>query len=550
MNKRIFIVALILCIFISIIPISNAQIIIPEVVRIGLYAESTSVSSLNVSAEKGLTIGSLNGGVYSPIFSESSSNPIIVRKDSYFVLNNNKFTEYKSTDNTIPSGEKLGPYHIKIGADYQDLSSANAALSTIKGSGTIAYLAFVDSWQIWSGFFIDTNSAQVHIQNAMQAAFPGVQLTVIEPNSNRIVVTSFNGDAQLIFGSNTSVLRIQPLPENNPCIFKINSNEKLKYRGGLEFKRYSGSDMTVVNTLPMDQYLYGVVPAEIGSSANIEALKAQAVAARTYTMANLDKHKKFNFNLCRTTACQVYSGYSVEQKSTNTAVDQTSGNLLTYNNKIAEVFYFSSSGGKTEDAKNVWGYDIPYLKSVEDKYESGKSTNYNWETTLSAQKIKEIMQGRGYNLGEITSVEVTKVSDAGRVLELVIKGTKDQKVYKLGNCRTAFSLNSQWYTISSDSEISFLNSNGPYKTQLASKKVLTADGLKDLPSSNVTILSGDGQKKVVSSTANSYKIVGKGWGHGIGLSQEGAKGMANAGFKYDEILTHYFPGTVVEKPTV
>ncbi len=529
--------------------IISSGINVPEKVRIGLYFETTALSSFTVSAEKGLKIGSSKNNSFTSIYEEPSNGLVTVRKDSFFNLKNSKLTEYKITDKNIPEGEKFGPVHIQIGSSYADQAAAKEALTGIKSQGIAAFLAFVDTWQIWYGFYTDQNTAQADIDGVLKQKLQGFAFTPVPQASNRIVVSNPAGETAFIIGSDTNTLNICPKQENNPYIFKINSSDSLRYRGDLEVKRITGSDMTLINVIPLEQYLYGVVPAEIGSSSDPEALKAQAVAARTYLIGSLEKHKKHNFNLCTTTSCQVYKGFAGEYASTNKAVDDTAGKKLTYQGKIAEVFYFSSSGGRTEDAKNVWGNDIPYLKSVEDKYESGKSYNYNWETTLTASKIKEIMLGRGYDLGDITGVNITKTSDAGRVIELVISGTKGQRVYKLDGCRTVFGFNSQWYTIVSDAVVPIKKAdNTVEQTQLATKKVMTASGLKDMAVKNgaITVIGGEGVKNTVSAATQSYKFVGKGWGHAVGMSQNGAMGMAKAGFKYDEILTHYFQGTVIE----
>jgi len=409
---------------------------------------------------------------------------------------------------------------------------------------------FTGIWQVWTGFYTDQNTAQADLMGNIQPKVFGTALSVIQPTSTGIVITTGAGDNVVIFGTDITKLVVRPLKENTPYVFKLNGNDNLTYRGELEVRRFTGSDMTLINVVPSEQYLYGVVPAEIGSGSHAEALKAQAVAARTYMLNNLGKHGKFGFDLCATTSCQVYKGYKGEYASTNKAVDETAGKKLTYNGKPAQVFYFASSGGRTEDVKNVWGSDIPYLKSVEDKYESKTSWHYNWEVKLSAQKIYETLKSRGYDLGEILSMTVTKTSETGRVTELVIKGTKGQRTYTREGCRTVFSLDSQWYTITSDADISVRSADDSVKkTHIAGSKVMTASGLKDLPkgnSSTIKVLGADGQKKTISAVPQNYVLTGKGWGHAVGMRQEGAKGMAKEGYNYEQILTHYFPGTKVE----
>lgn len=533
-----------------------ADVKIPDKVRIGLYYTDPSagvkgaVSTLNVSAPMGIQLGYDLNGSFNVLYEEPSGSNVSIRKDSYYIRTNNTFSE--TTANASNGGTVMGPYHIKIGGDYPDLNSVNQKVSELQQQGIAAFPAYVDSWQTWTGCYSNVNSAQTDLKSNLQTKLPNTAFTIVQPSSDRIVAAKSTGDTALIFGSDKAHFQIYPKPENTLYALKINNNST--YRGAVEIRRFSGSDMTVINVLPLEEYLYGVVPSEMESSSNIEALKAQAVAARTFTVNGIGRHSKLAFDLCPTTADQVYKGYMLngknsEAKSTNKAVDETRGKILVYNGRPAQIYYFSSSGGKTEDVKNVWNSDLPYLKSVDDPYESGKSYKYNWEVNIPASKVKEIA---GAKLGDITGIQITKVSDAGRATEVVITGTKDKRTYLRGNCRTIFSgtdyaLFSQWYTVTSDADISVSNGSETVKTQIGSKNIMTSDGVKKIQGSGnkVTVVTANGSKNV-SLVPTIYKFQGKGWGHGIGMSQEGAKGFANAGYTYDQILMHYFTGTNVQ----
>jgi len=376
---------------------------------------------------------------------------------------------------------------------------------------------------------------------------PGEKITVKadKNSSDGIIVLSGKGDVLLEHDNRDGFIMFSPKASTKSKLIKVNGTI---YRGEIEVRRLAESDMTVINVLPLEQYLYGVVPGEIQASSHIEALKAQAVAARTYTLYNLGKHSKLGFDLCNTTSCQVYKGYSAEHPSTNKAVDETEGERILYDGELAQVFYFSSSGGMTEDVENVWSTPLPYLRSVEDKYESGNSWNYNWETTYSAAKIKEIMLSRGYDLGDIISIKITKTAPSGRALELVIEGKKDERIYVKSGTRSVLNLNSQWYEIFTDADVSVIGKKAePVSVQLGGSKVATSKGIRVLNADNQSLtVIGESRTKDVPVIPTVYTFKGKGWGHAVGMSQEGAKGMAEAGFKYDEILTHYFQGTTIE----
>ena len=523
-----------------------------EYIRIGLFFKdsaagvNSAVASFSVSSDKGLSVGFYDGRDFEELYEEEDSETFTIRKDAYYVINNGVFSEYNPSAQNNPGENRIGPFHIRLGRDYEDFDSVEKEIRSIKKKGIDAFPVYADEWQIWTGFYTDRTSAEEDIKKIKKKLDDGTY-KVVEPSDSRVVIFSNDGDVKLMFESDENFLRVMPLAKKNQQVIKVNG---VRYRGGIEVRRIKGSDMTVINVLPLEHYLYGVVPAEIEASSHPEALKAQAVVARTYTLNNLGKHGNLGFDLCNTTHCQVYKGVSAEADSTNEAVDDTEGETVMYKGERAQVFYFSSSGGRTEDVENVWSTPLPYLRSVEDKYESGKSTNYIWESTYSAAKIKEIMLERGYDLGDIVSVKITKTAPSGRVTELVIKGTKGERVYTKSGCRSVFrTLCSQWYTITTDADVSVKAGDGEnVKTTLAGSKVITAGGVKTLDAGGkpLIVVGAKNSKRSVSATPQVYTFSGRGWGHGVGMSQEGAKGMANAGFKYDEILRHYFQGTTIE----
>ncbi len=524
---------------------SLAQISVPEKVRIGIFYGNSGVNLVNISAQDGINMGFFKNDKFSLFLEEKTNKNVTIRKDSYFIEDNNAYVSYDISKGTGQTGEKIGPYHVQIGGNYNDLKSAEEQVSKIKQKGIEAYVSFVDVWQVWSGFYVDENLAKSGISNMQKKLGEGTYKLVI-PAANRIVINSADGSVSLLFGSSTGVFQVYPKSENNSGVLSVNGKN---YRGSIEIRRFEDSDMTIINTLPIEEYLYGVVPCEIEASSPIEAIKAQAVAARTYTIGNMGKFKKWEFDLCNSTYCQVYKGFDAENSSTTKAVEDTKGKKLTYKGELAQVFYFSSSGGKTEDVKNVWGSSIPYLVSVEDPYESGKSWNYNWETTLENSEITTILTKNDIDIGNVISIEASKYSESGRVIELVIHGTKGDKVYTNGSTRNAFSLNSQMYRVFSNAHVAIRNSEGDVTNlQLSNKKVYTSAGLKIIDSNNsqVTVLGANDNMKNVSMTPTGYTFKGKGWGHGVGLSQEGAKGLALVGFNYEKILQHYFTGTEVK----
>jgi len=276
-----------------------------------------------------------------------------------------------------------------------------------------------------------------------------------------------------------------------PARGKIWVNDK-EYRGFIFLKRESGGNITVINVIDVESYLYSVVGKEMSPSWNIEALKAQAVCARTYAMKNLGKYKNYGFDLCTTQASQVYDGVIAEYPSTIRAVRETAFQVVRYEGKPCEVFYFSSSGGMTSSVEHVWSTPLPYLRAVEDPYENPEEASKStWSETFTKEQMRDILISKDVNIGEVLDVKVTEYAPSGRAIALTFYGTEGEWTSVRDKARTTLSLSSQNYVI-----------------------VPNEDG--------------------------TYTFDGKGWGHGVGMSQWGAKGMADNGFTYDEIIKWYF----------
>ena len=168
----------------------------------------------------------------------------------------------------------------------------------------------------------------------------------------------------------------------------ININGTI-YRGGVEFIATANANLTVINFVNINDYIAAVVGKEMSPSWNIEALKAQAVCARSYSISTWNRHSSYGFNLCATQDCQAYQGISGETESTKIAAYDTKDQILKYNGNVAQTLYSSSNGGSTAYAKYVWGNDVPYLQAVKDIYENPEETSYSpWQVTLTNADIK------------------------------------------------------------------------------------------------------------------------------------------------------------------
>lgn len=217
-----------------------------------------------------------------------------------------------------------------------------------------------------------------------------------------------------------------------------------KWYGDFVYRRASGSNLTVINYVGLEDYVKGVLPYEISADWPAEAQKAQAVCARSFALGT-HKHTSAGYDLCNTTNCQMYLGANRATAASNAAVDATRGQYLTYNGELVIGYFFSSDGGATEDAVNVWGGDYAYLQGKEDPYETYGSS---WSVTLTAEQVRQKLISAGYSIGTVANVEVTKRTDTDNVNQVTVTDTDGKTVtIQRDSVRTVFGLNSIRYTI-------------------------------------------------------------------------------------------------------
>ena len=325
-----------------------------------------------------------------------------------------------------------------------------------------------------------------------------------------------------------------------------------EYRGALVIFRFSDSDMTVINVLDLEEYLYGVVPKELASGHPIEALKAQAVAARTFTITRLNRYEKWNFDLTNTTSDQAYGGVAVEAEDTTKAVNKTKGEIVTYDGTPITTYYFSTSAGYTENSENVWTAKVPYLVAVEDKYQPKNLSTLNWSITFTKDEIEEILEKKSQKIGNLLSLNILKKSPSNAILELEFEGSKDTYIVTKENARFIFgtsNVKSQFYDIETDASVYVIDVDGNKVLKNFSELRVASEKKSNKISSDLEKINVIGKKETIkySRTPTKYTLNGKGWGHGVGMSQNGAIGMAKEGFSYDEILKWYYTGVEIEE---
>lgn len=331
------------------------------------------------------------------------------------------------------------------------------------------------------------------------------------------------------------------------------------YRGEIEIHRTNGKQgLTVVNILPVEQYLYGVIAKEISPDWPLETVKAQAVAARTFALYSLNKYKDDGYDVSAGNDCQVYGGKEGEALRTSQAVDATRGQVILYRGKPVQAFYHSSSGGYTENSENVWGTYFPYLRAVEDFDQ--KTPNFSWEKNWTPAQLSEALARAGYNIGNLQSIELSPFKSqpvntfdrgvSGRVKMIQFAGDKGHIQLTGNKLRSILNLNSTLFDI---------------KVIVPVQKSIEfeiTDNAGDRESKTVEINVPPGQEKgflgredihhITVKANESIVFNGFGWGHGLGMSQWGAKVMAEKGPQGDtayfkEILKHYYQGVDIQR---
>lgn len=274
-----------------------------------------------------------------------------------------------------------------------------------------------------------------------------------------------------------------------------------RYRGSLRISTDYTDKVQVINYVDLEGYLCGVVPREMSPKWAEDAIKAQAVAARSYALYIKQKSTDKPYDLVATTASQVYDGYDVEDPAATLAVDATRGEVMTYDDRLTIAYFHANSGGFTESAKNVWGADLPYLRGTRDPY-SDNIPDGNWGLALSYLTVQERLNQYGLNVGAISRIRPIEISPSGRPLKVAVESTRGSTVLKSNDFRL---------------------------------KV----GARTLRSTLFRLQDATG----------GVQVLGKGFGHGVGMSQWGAYRMAEAGHDYREILQYYYRGIQITSLT-
>ena len=270
----------------------------------------------------------------------------------------------------------------------------------------------------------------------------------------------------------------------------------LTVAGRVTVKRQNGK-LTAINEVALEDYVKGVVPSEMNPSWSFEALKAQALAARTYALYKIRQNGKKDFDVVATTKDQVYKGRAGADGPAGRAVDETRGQVLVFQNEPIQAVFFSTAAGPTEDAMNVWSLDLPYLKGVECPFDMN-SPYFQWRTDVWLPLLEQRLREEGFPVGVIASLSPAEYTKAGRV-----------------------------------STVRILHSDGELRVK--------GEDLRRVVGYPI-LLSTQFDFEVVGF---QIQFAGRGAGHGVGMCQWGAKELAEKGYSAEAIVRYYYPGTEI-----
>lgn len=481
----------------------------------------------------------------------------------------------KTYSSSITSDILVGCYHIQIPGRFDSFEEASAAAAQYDGG----FAAWIDgAYQVRVGAYPSKEAAEA--ANSFGGSIVGTStygMSVVKTGTSQILFQYDCGES--------GKLAIQPDvtgAEETRTWFS-----DYKYRGGFQYFRRNGGNLSVINVLPLEDYVNGVICYEMGRNWPLEALKAQAVCARTYVLKNLNKHSSYGFDICTSTSCQVYHGMGSKRADygpseiSMRAVNETAGMVAKYNSRLAETPYSSSFGGASEDAKNVWGTNTatehPYLRGVKDPYEAdtdSMNARSSWTVSYTATQLTERLHSKGWGTGTSVDHLVLTYSPQGNVIQVVVHWANGQSnTIGASDIRGRLGVYSIRFTVNGagtgeerpsvptgpDVDINGMQVPGG----LEGKYVISGSGSVSQVGEKPYVISGSGsvspletqsgggeavarpEAGAVTVSGNSYVFSGGGYGHQIGMSQWGAYAMANRGFRYDEIVAFYFPGVQI-----
>ncbi len=531
-GKRCLAMALCLGMVLTSVPARAATV--GETIGIGLYYGETAMPSANLENEigSGYYMGYIDeaGAFFSVAYTGKTKISMLKTQNMY--LKDGKYSDEKSDGAAV-----IGCFHLQVGAGYASYEEALTAAAQYPG----AFPAWVNGiYSVRMGSYATRAAAE-----EAKAASP-IYVDVAETSAYGINVLETKTDAILFQfdGGERMPFVVQPgLDESVKAATWFKGN---RYYGRFRYERRDGNDLTVTNLIEMDDYINCVISQEMSEGWPLEALKAQAVCARTYAESCRSKHKKDGFDLCATVHCQAYPGMGRTGENTAAAALGTSGLHAWYGGELAETVYFSSDGGATENSENVWSKAIPYLRGKTDPYEAAvadKIPNYHWSKSFTKAELAELLRSKGYQCGDIVDFRVSAFSDNGNAHTITFTDSAGKHYsFSKEKAKLLLGLRSMRYSVSGGGQY-YVDDGGAALGSMNGAYAIGANGtVAQVGTGSMPYIITAGGTEQLAVAGDSFTVTGTGWGHNVGMSQWGAYAMATQGKSFEEILKFYYTG--------
>ena len=645
-----------------------------ETIRVGLMYGSGVTVGFETTAPNGFVPGAVaSDNSFTPLWQIGESK-VSVTVDAN--LSKSGMT-YSKTTSLSPV---VGGYHIQTEASFATREEAQTALNAVSADGARlglqAFACYINgAYRIRVGQFANTASATSTL-SAYGSVLAGYACSVVSPTNTAVSVVNPNTD-QILFEydcGKTSHLGLSPVQSGGETAY-LKTPATNTYCGVFEYSRYINGNtdgVALTNIVTLDEYVMGVLPYEIGNTWPLEAQKTFAIAARSYALANLNKHSAYSFDMCNGTECQMYLGMKSVNDTVREAVSSTSGLVVAYGGKIVSTYFSAVTGGSTVSAKEAWGGSTtPYIVSVATPWENYSSHKYGeWTDEYSPTELYQRIVSKlsanypslykNFRLRDrIESITVNSYAENSQyVYSLTLHDPYGNSftLEKTDTIRRAIGLLSANFVVGRGGEsvqtFTFEPSEGSSASQASASAassapvynvhssqqnnslyaplpgsgmssapsssssaliapsaegvcIITADGRLDfqlgesinvvksigstveLNLSNLSVLDAGGLKQydmigeyydaigsmiiapdappitgsgtdyskvtykkvystvVLPGSPSNFVFHGKGYGHGVGMSQIGARDLAYNGYTYDRIIAAYFPSTTV-----
>jgi len=395
-------------------------------------------------------------------------------------------------------------------------------------------------------FVPDTNT----VHTSLTLTGSGSSLTV----QNAGGTTIHAGSAVTIAPVNPQVTTTYTLPNAN---FGDRVRSTFHFFGGFRFTASSGN-LTAVNYVELEDYLKGVIPYEVFPSWPMETLKAQAVTARTYAVANFGRFGAHGFDVTNTVASQVYKGMHGATERTNQAVRETAGQFVLHNGRPIDAVYHAAHGGATEDAANVWGFHIPYLQGLRAPHEQLPS-DIRWSRTLTPAEFRAHMQARDSNfrLPDIADIHPVYTPLGNMLSVTFVASNGETMTYHREATRTRVNaglhpiFNSQRFTIEGNAVSRGAPIDLAHMELISENHTAEWEALYPYCGGTELIelveedllprhLASRSAMDTLTSGEPTFTVTNFGFGHNVGMSQYGAMSLAQLGYTYGEIIRFYY----------